>query len=174
MLLSAEGWSASLIAKSQLIDETMVRRHLHDWLNDKKLKPENGIFASHLSEAKIAEFITHLTNNILPTTHAIIALADEWWGIRYTVLGMNKWLHCNDFSYKTPIGVNRHRFPRLLYTSRATTRSSRADCLRKTECRSRKALYHGNPPKISGDYSYKKFKPGYVEMGIQKNKKSIH
>ncbi len=39
VLLSAEGWSSSMIAKSQLIDETTVRRHLHDWLNDEKLNP---------------------------------------------------------------------------------------------------------------------------------------
>ncbi|MCP2005984.1 hypothetical protein M976_01969 [Buttiauxella ferragutiae ATCC 51602] len=31
-----------MIAKSQLIDETTVRRHLHDWLNGEKIKPENG------------------------------------------------------------------------------------------------------------------------------------
>ena len=105
VLLSAEGWSASMIAKSQLIDETTVRRHLHDWLNDEKLKPENGGSDSHLSKAQTAELITHLTDNLLPTTHAIIELVDEWWGIRYTVPGMNKWLHRNDFSYKKPIGV---------------------------------------------------------------------
>jgi transposase len=105
VLLSAEGWSASMIAKSQLIDETTVRRHLHDWLNDEKLKPQNGGSDSHLSEAQTAELITHLTDNLLPTTHAIIGLVDERWGIRYTVPGMNKWLHRNDFSYKKPTGV---------------------------------------------------------------------
>ncbi len=38
-----------MIARSQLIDETTVRRHLNDWLNDEKLKPENGGSDSHLS-----------------------------------------------------------------------------------------------------------------------------
>ncbi|WP_237357304.1 hypothetical protein [Raoultella ornithinolytica] len=38
-----------MIAKSQLIDETTVRRHLNDWLNEEKLKPENGGTQSHLS-----------------------------------------------------------------------------------------------------------------------------
>lgn len=42
VLLAADGWNASMIAKSQLIDETTVRRHLNDWLNEEKLKPENG------------------------------------------------------------------------------------------------------------------------------------
>lgn len=105
VLLSSEGWSPPMIAQSQRIHETTVRRHLHDWLNDEKLKPENGGSDSHLSEAQTAELITHLTDNLLPTTHAIIELVNEWWGIRYTVPGMNKWLHRNDFSYKKPTGV---------------------------------------------------------------------
>lgn len=33
VLLSAEGWSVRMIAQSQRIDEAIVRRHLHDWLN---------------------------------------------------------------------------------------------------------------------------------------------
>lgn len=94
-----------MIAQSQRIHETTVRRHLNDWLNDEKLKPENGGSDSHLSEAQTTELISHLTDNLLPTTQAIIELVDEWWGIRYTVPGMNKWLHRNHFSYKKPTGV---------------------------------------------------------------------
>lgn len=105
VLLSSEGWSPPMIAQSQRIHETTVRRHLNDWLNDEKLKPENGGSDSHLSEAQTTELISHLTDNLLPTTQAIIELVDEWWGIRYTVPGMNKWLHRNHFSYKKPTGV---------------------------------------------------------------------
>jgi len=109
VLLSAQGWSATMIAKSQLIDETTVRRHLNDWLHEQKIKPENGGSDSHLSKAQTAELIAYLADNLLPTTQAIIECVDEWWGIRYTVPGMNKWLHRNGFSYKKPAGVP-HRF----------------------------------------------------------------
>lgn len=109
VLLSAKGWSTRMIAQSQLIDETTVRRHLNDWLNDEKLKPENGGSDSHLNEVQTAELVAYLTDNLLPTTQAIIELVDEWWGIRYTVPGLNKWLHRNDFSYKKPTGVP-HKF----------------------------------------------------------------
>ena len=102
VLLADEGWSAAMIAKSQLIDETTVRRHLNEWINEGKLKPENGGSDCHLSEAQSAELIEYLTNNLLPTTQAIIELVDEWWGIRYTIPGMNKWLHRNGFSYRKP------------------------------------------------------------------------
>ncbi|KDL89531.1 insertion element iso-IS1n protein insB [Klebsiella variicola] len=36
---------------------------------------------------------------------AVITLVEEWWNIRYTIPGMNKWLHRNGFSYKKPVGV---------------------------------------------------------------------
>ena len=105
VLLSSEGWSAAMIAKSQLIDETTVRRHLNDWLNEQKLKPENGGSQGHLSEKQTEKLKTYLADNLLPTTQSIIKLVDEWRGIRYTVAGMNKWLHRNGFSYKKPTGV---------------------------------------------------------------------
>jgi len=105
VLLADEGWSAAMIATSQLIDETTVRRHLNEWINEGKLKPENGGSDCHLNEAQSAELIEYLTNNLLPTTQAIIELVDEWWGIRYTIPGMNKWLHRNGFSYRKPSGV---------------------------------------------------------------------
>lgn len=105
VLLAADGWNASMIAKSQLIDETTVRRHLNDWLNEEKLKPENGGTQSHLSETQTAELIAYLTDNLLPTTAAIIDVIEEWWGIRYTVPGLNKWLHKHGFSYRKPLLV---------------------------------------------------------------------
>lgn len=77
VLLSSEGWSPPMIAQSQRIHETTVHRHLNDWLNDEKLKPENGGSDNHLSETQTAELITYLTDNLLRTTQAIIELVDE-------------------------------------------------------------------------------------------------
>lgn len=109
VLLVADGWTVAMIARSQLIDETTVRRHLNDWLNDEKLKPENGGSQSHLNEAQTAELIAYLMVNLLPTTQAIVSLVEEWWDIIYTVPGMNKWLHRSGFCYKKPVGVP-HKF----------------------------------------------------------------
>lgn len=109
VLLAADDWTAAMIGRSQLIDETTVRRHLNDWLNGGKLKPENGGSQSHLNEAQTAEIIAYLMVNLLPTTQAIVSLVEEWWGIIYTVPGMNKWLHRSGFCYKKPVGVP-HKF----------------------------------------------------------------
>lgn len=109
VLLSSEGWSTAMIAQSQRIHETTVRRHLNDWLNEEKLKPENGGSQSHLSESQAAELIAYLTDNLLPTTAAIISVIEERWNISYTVPGLNKWLHKHGFSYRKPVGVP-HKF----------------------------------------------------------------
>ncbi len=105
VLLSSEGWSTAMIAQSQPIHETTVRRHLNDWLNEQKLMPENGGSQSHLSEEQIQKLRVHLTSHFFPTTQSITELVEEWWGIRYTIPGMNKWLHRNGFSYRKPAGV---------------------------------------------------------------------
>lgn len=99
--LAADSWTTTTIAKSQLIDETTVRSHVNDWLNEEKLKPENGGSDSHLSKEQTAELISYLTDNLLTYAdyHWEIGRIDEWWGIRYTVPGMNKWLYRNHFSY---------------------------------------------------------------------------
>ncbi|WP_071985817.1 helix-turn-helix domain-containing protein [Serratia symbiotica] len=109
VLLYADGWTSEMIARSQLIHETTVCRHLNDWLNSEKLAPENGGSNSYLSEEQTAERVTYLTNNLPTTTQAIIEKVAEWWGIRYTVPGMTKWLHRNGFSYRKPVGIP-HKF----------------------------------------------------------------
>lgn len=105
ILLASEGWTASMIAQALRLHETTVNRQISDYLNCGKLKPENGGSQSHLSEPQTAELTAYLTDNLLPTTQAIIELVNEWWGIRYTVPGINKWLHHHGFSYKKPTGI---------------------------------------------------------------------
>lgn len=98
-----------MIAQALRLHETSVQRHISEYLNNGKLMPENGGSDSHLSEEQASELITYLTDNLLPTTQAIIALVDELCGVRYTVAGMTKWLHRNGFSYRKPAGIP-HKF----------------------------------------------------------------
>lgn len=109
LLLASEGWRPSTIAQALRLHETTVNRHICDYLNNGKLKPENGGSQSQLSKAQAEELTAYLTDNLLPTTQAVITLVEEWWGIRYTVPGMNKWLHRHGFSYRKPAGVP-HRY----------------------------------------------------------------
>ncbi|RKS54065.1 MULTISPECIES: IS630 family transposase [Photorhabdus] len=109
VLLASEGWSSVMIAQALRLHEMTVNRHISDYLNHRKLKPDNGGSQSHLSETQTKELIAYLTANLLPTTQAVIHLVKEAWNISYTVPGMNKWLHHNGFSYKKPTGVP-HKF----------------------------------------------------------------
>lgn len=109
VLLSAQGWSTTMIAQSQLIHETTVLRHIADYLDEGKLASENGGSQEHLSSAQSAELTCLLTDNIHVTTASIVALVRERFGVLYSVPGMNKWLHRNGFTYKKPSGVP-HKF----------------------------------------------------------------
>lgn len=42
ILLASEGWSSPMIAQALRLHEGTINRHITDYLNDRKLKPENG------------------------------------------------------------------------------------------------------------------------------------
>lgn len=109
VLLASEGWTQRMIAQALRIHESSVKRHLDDYIELNKLKPENGGSESHLSEAQTLELIQYLTDVTYHHTHQIIAHVEAVYGIKYTVPGMNKWLHRNGFSYKKRKGVP-HQF----------------------------------------------------------------
>ena len=109
VLLRSESWSYSLIAQALRINKTTVKRHLEDYQSHEKLKPENGGSESRLSAEHTALLIAHLTQFTFAHTHQIVSYISENFGVKFTVAGLNKWLHRNGFSYKKPKGVP-HKF----------------------------------------------------------------
>jgi hypothetical protein len=53
--------------------------------------------------------INHLCDVTYLHTHQIAAYIKETFKVQYTVLGLNKWLHQHQYSYKQPKGVP-HKF----------------------------------------------------------------
>jgi len=106
---ASDGWSAQDIAAALLIHETTVWQHIHDYVQSKKLQPENGGSKSQLSQAQTQELITHLSEYTYSETKQIIIFVKERFGISYSVAGMTKWLHHHHFGYKKPKGVA-HKF----------------------------------------------------------------
>ncbi len=96
------GWSPEEIADALLIHESTVRQ-------PNKLKPENGGSQSDLSDHQTQELLQHLTENTYHHSHEIVAYVLEHYQVRYSVPGMNKWLHHNGFSYKQSTGTP-HKF----------------------------------------------------------------
>jgi transposase len=103
ILLRSEGWTIPMIAQALRRHESTIIRHVEDYKAG-KLTLESGGSESHLTEEQTQELITHLEEHIYHYVHGIIAYVEERWLIRYSVPGMNKWLHRNGFSYKKPKG----------------------------------------------------------------------
>jgi transposase len=102
-------WSPEEIADALLIHETTVRQHIRDYLLSNKLKPENGGSQGYLSKQQTQELIAYLTAHTFHHTHEIVAHIVTTYQVKYSVAGMNKWLHQHGFSYKQPKGVP-HKF----------------------------------------------------------------
>lgn len=109
VLLRDENWSTPMIAQALRIHETSVVRYIDDYLARKKLMIESGGSSSILSDEQTQELIEHLCKVTYLHTHQIVAYIKEKYTVTYSVSGLNKWLHQNNFSYKKPKGVP-HKF----------------------------------------------------------------
>ncbi|OED50999.1 DDE endonuclease [Endozoicomonas sp. (ex Bugula neritina AB1)] len=105
VLLRSEGWSPASIAQALRKSEFTINRHLDDYLKKEKLKPENGGSESHLDDEQTRQLIEHISEHTYAHTHQIVTYIFDRWGIKYTVSGLNKWLHHKGFTYKKPKGV---------------------------------------------------------------------
>lgn len=106
---ASEGWSSPIIAQALRLHESTINHYISDYLNDRKLKPENGGSDSQLSAEQTETLIQHISQHLFHHTHEIVAYVAQCWGIRFSFSGMNKWLHRHDFTYKKPAGVT-HKF----------------------------------------------------------------
>lgn len=97
-----DGYSYIEIAKILLLDESTIRRHINDYLNQAKLKPENGGSSSLLSENQSKQLILELREFTYLRVKDICVYVKKNFGTKYTVGGMTKWLHRNGFTYKKP------------------------------------------------------------------------
>ena len=60
VLLKSEGWSHRQIAQALRIHEETIRQHIQNWLDEGKLKPENGGSSSKLNDEQSQALQTHL------------------------------------------------------------------------------------------------------------------
>jgi len=103
VLLRSEGWTIPMISQALRIHERTVNRHLTDY-KEGKLSTENGGSESRLTEQQTEELIAHLSENTYHYIHEITDYVRRVYGITYSIPGLNKWLHRNNFSYKKPKG----------------------------------------------------------------------
>lgn len=100
-----DGYSYSEIAKILLLDDETIRRHIEDYLNKKKLKPENGGSEGQLNDSESQKLIVHLSEITYLYVKDICAYVKKEYKKKYSISGMTKWLHANRFCYKKPHAV---------------------------------------------------------------------
>ena len=109
VLLASEGSCTSSIAQALRKSEFSISRHLDDYLKKQKLKPENGGSESHLNNEQTHQLIEHISEKTYAHIRQIVAYISGRWNVKYTLSGLNKWLHQQGFTYKKPKGVP-HKF----------------------------------------------------------------
>lgn len=103
VLLCSEGWTVPMISQALRLHESTIARHLNDY-REGKLNINSGGSISQLSDSQTQELINHLEEHTYHYVHEIIKYVKEQFSICYSIPGMNKWLHRNNFSYKKPKG----------------------------------------------------------------------
>jgi transposase len=109
ILLRSENWSTTMIAQALRLHETTILRHIKDYLTKEKLKPNNGGSKSHLSTPDTKKIIHHLSDKTYRYSYEIIEYIWVNYQVKFSISGLNKWLHQQGFSYKKPKPVP-HKF----------------------------------------------------------------
>ena len=100
-----DGYSYSEIARILLLDDETIRRHIDDYLNEKKLTSASGGSDSKLNDKESYGLLQHLREITYLYVKDICHYVFEVYGKKYSVSGMTKWLHANNFCYKKAHGV---------------------------------------------------------------------
>jgi len=100
-----DGYSYSEIAHILLLDDETIRRHISDYLSEKKLLPENGGSSGKLTDKETRELVEHLREITYLHVKDICDYVKQTYRKKYSVSGMTKWLHANRFCYKKPHAV---------------------------------------------------------------------
>lgn len=100
-----DGYSHSEIARILLLDDETIRRHIGDYLREKKLDTANGGSDSKLTDRETRELTEHLQDVTYLYVKDICQYIWQTYDKKYSISGMTKWLHAHDFCYKKPHAV---------------------------------------------------------------------
>lgn len=100
-----DGYNYSEIARILLLDDETIRRHIDDFLREKKLTIDSGGSEGKLTDKESQKLIAHLQEITYLYVKDICAYVKKSFKKKYSVSGMTKWLHTNKFCYKKPHAV---------------------------------------------------------------------
>ncbi len=102
VVLYDEGYSLPEIAKILFLSDEAIRKHLIDYNNSAKLKPENGGNYSKLTDEQEKKLAEHLEINNYVYASQIGLYIEKEYGVSYSLAGVIKLLHRLGFKYKKP------------------------------------------------------------------------
>src|ERR1700722_3240400 len=105
VLLWDDGWSSEAIAHALFLSDEAIRHHIKDYVNDQKLKPENGGSEPQLDAKQTKFLIAHVHNKTYVHVKDICDFVWKKWRVAYSISGMTAWLKRNKFSYHKPARV---------------------------------------------------------------------
>lgn len=100
-----DGYSYLEIAKILLLDDETIRKHIEDYQTRQKLNTENGGSQGKLTDHESRELINYLSEITYLYAKDICQYVKQHYRKKYSISGMTKWLHENNFSYKKPHAV---------------------------------------------------------------------
>lgn len=100
VLLADEGEPFPQIARVLFVDEQTVRRHVRDYLVDKKKDNGSGGSGGFLTIEQAANLRAVLAECEVPTAQTAIEKAKGLFGRKFSLSGMTDWLKRNGFSFK--------------------------------------------------------------------------
>jgi transposase len=100
-----DGYSYSEIARILLLDDETIRRHIADYLKEEKLSTNNGGSDSKLGDKESRQLVDHLQEITHLYVKDICQYVRQQYGKIFSISGMTKWLHANEFCYKKPHAV---------------------------------------------------------------------
>ena len=100
-----DGYNYSEIARILLLDDETIHRHIDDYRQDNKLSTSNGGSESKLTDRESFKLKEHLQHITYLYVKDICQYVKHQYNLKYSVSGMTKWLHAQDFCYKKPHAV---------------------------------------------------------------------
>ena len=100
-----EGYSYTEIARILLLDDETIRRHVEEYLTESKLSTNNGGSEGKLNDSETQKLVSHLAEITYLHVKEICQYVNLKFGKKYSVSGMTKWLHANNFRHKKPHGM---------------------------------------------------------------------
>lgn len=102
VLLINKGYNYNEIAEILLLDDTTIRRHIAEYLEQEKLNNNHNGYNGKLTKIQCDELIAYLQKNTYTDVRPVIHYVLTRYKMYFSRSGMNAWLQQHGFRYKRP------------------------------------------------------------------------